>query len=231
MPVKLAVFDMAGTTVRDNNDVAKAFQKAFSVIELPISLDEINFWMGYHKPLAIQMILEKKGIEFDGEMIDAIHENFVNEMLDFYEYDPEVKAMEGAEDLFFFLKERGVLIALNTGFSREIATAIISRFQWLERGLVDDFIGSDEVPEGRPYPYMIAELKDRFKITEDDSVMKVGDTVVDIQEGKNAGCDYIISVTTVAASREELEQWEPTHIVNSLSEIPAILNEAFSIYA
>jgi phosphonatase-like hydrolase len=231
MPVKLAVFDMAGTTVRDNNDVAKAFQKAFSIIELPISLEEINPLMGYHKPTAIQMILEKKGIEFDVEMVDAIHENFVNEMLDFYEYDPEVKAMEGAEDLFFFLKEKGVLIALNTGFSRDIASAIVDRFQWLERGLVDDFIGSDEVPDGRPFPYMIAELKDRLGITEDDSVMKVGDTAVDIEEGKNAGCDYVIAVTTGAFSREDLQKWEPTHIIDSLSEIPAILNEAFSIYA
>ncbi len=96
---------------------------------------------------------------------------------------------------------------------------------------MDDFIGSDEVIEGRPFPYMIAELKDRLGITEEDSVIKIGDTVVDVQEGKNAGCDYIISVTTGAASREELAQWQPTHIVNSLSEIPAILKEAFSIYA
>jgi phosphonatase-like hydrolase len=231
MSIKLAVFDMAGTTVRDNNDVAKAFQKAFLNKNISVPTEEINPLMGYHKPTAIKMVLEKKGVAVDDELIDDIHESFVNEMLDFYEYDPEVKAMEGAEDLFFFLKERGVLIALNTGFSKDIAAAIIARFQWMERGLVDDFIGSDEVMEGRPFPYMIAELKDRLGITEEDSIMKVGDTIVDIQEGKNAGCDYIISVTTGAASRKELEQWHPTHIVNSLSEIPAILNEAFSIYA
>lgn len=231
MSIKLAVFDMAGTTVQDNNDVAKAFQKAFLSNDLTLTIEEIAPLMGYHKPTAIKMVLEKKRIAPDENLVAEIHESFVNEMLDFYEYDPEVKAMEGAEDLFFFLKERGVLIALNTGFSKDIAAAIIARFQWMERGLVDDFIGSDEVAEGRPFPYMIAELKDRLGITEEDSVIKIGDTVVDVQEGKNAGCDYIISVTTGAASQQELAQWHPTHIVNSLSEIPAILNEAFSIYA
>jgi phosphonatase-like hydrolase len=231
MALKLVVFDLAGTTVKDNNDVAKALQAAFSSNELFVNIEDINPLMGYNKPTAIQMILENKGMDFNEDLITEIHECFVNEMLDFYEYDPEVKAMDGAEDLFFFLKEKGVFIGLNTGFSREIALAIISRFQWMERGLVDDFIGSDEVPEGRPYPYMIAELKDRLGITEEDSVIKVGDTVVDVQEGKNAGCDYIISVTTGAASREELEREQPTHIVDSLFEIPAILNQAFLIYA
>ena len=152
-------------------------------------------------------------------------------MMDYYEYDANVKAMEGAEDLFFFLQERGVRVALNTGFSKDIASVIVSRFQWIERGLVDEFIGSDEVPEGRPFPYMIDELKSRLGISEEDTVLKVGDTVVDVLEGKNAGCKFIISVTTGSASREVLELWQPTHIVNSLSEIPAILTKAFSIYA
>ncbi len=148
---------MAGTTVQDNNDVAKAFQKAFLSNDLTLTIEEIAPLMGYHKPTAIKMVLEKKGLAPDENLVAEIHEIFVNEMLDFYEYDPEVKAMEGAEDLFFFLKERGVLIALNTGFSKDIAVAIIARFQWMERGLVDDFIGSDEVGEGGPFLYLYAE--------------------------------------------------------------------------
>ena len=231
MPVKLAVFDMAGTTVSDNNDVANAFQKAFLSKALSVTNAEINPLMGFHKPTAIRMILEQKGIPFDDRLITDIHESFVNEMLHFYEHDPGVQPMEGAEDLFFYLKEHGVLIALNTGFSRKIAATIINRFQWLERGLVDDFIGSDEVPEGRPHPYMIAELKNRLGLSGEDIVMKVGDTVVDIKEGRNAGCTYVISVTTGTAAREELEGHQPTHIVDALSQIPAILNKAFSIYA
>lgn len=67
-------------------------------------------------------------------------------------------------------------------------------------------------------------------ISETNKVMKVGDTVVDVLEGQNAGCDYIVAVTTGATSREELEKYRPTYIVDSLSEIPALLNTDASLY-
>ena len=224
--IDFAVFDIAGTTVADKDYVAKAFQKAFWNYEFTVEEKEVNPLMGYPKPTAIQMVLEKQGVEFDEELVKRIHEDFASEMIDFYRYSPYVKPMADTEDIFFYLKEKGVKIALNTGFSKDIAEVIVQRFQWLDRGLIDDFIASDEVEFGRPFPDMIETLKQRNQITEDNSVMKVGDTIVDILEGKNAQCKYIIAVTTGAASRKELEAYEPTHIISSLSEIPAILSQS-----
>lgn len=40
---------------------------------------------------------------------------------------------------------------------------------------------------GRPYPYMIFKNMERLKISSVEAVMKVGDTISDIREGKNAG--------------------------------------------
>ena len=158
MSIKLAVFDMAGTTVSDNNDVAKAFQKAFAENGMYITTESVNPLMGYHKPLAIQMVLEKLAVDLDAALIKKIHTDFENEMTDFYEYAPGVKPMPGAEDVFEHLKEKGIRIALNTGFSKVIAETIIQRFQWKEKGLIDDFIGSNEVKMGRPFPFMIKQL-------------------------------------------------------------------------
>jgi phosphonatase-like hydrolase len=223
MPIRLVVFDMAGTTVADDNNVAHAFQEAFRKNGIEIELEAANPLMGYHKPLAIQMLLEKSGIEFDEEFIDKIHDDFEGEMIDFYEYDSAVKPISGAEDVFEKLKERGIRIALNTGFSRSIADTIVHRFQWKEKGLVDDVIGSNEVEKGRPYPFMIGKLMERAGILDPAEVAKIGDTTVDIQEGINAGCTYVVAVTTGACERDELEKMHPTHIINHLSEIPAIL--------
>ena len=78
--------------------------------------------------------------------------------MDHYEYSPEVKAMPPAENVFLQLKEKGIRIALNTGFSRDIADVIVSRLQWKEKGLIDDYIASDEVEAGRPQPFMIQTL-------------------------------------------------------------------------
>ena len=222
MPIKLAVFDMAGTTVSDNNDVAKAFQKAFAENGVNITEETVNPLMGYHKPLAIRMVLEKLGAEFDDDFIEKIHEDFENEMIDFYEYAPEVKPMPGAEEVFEHLKEKGIRIALNTGFSKNIAETIINRFQWKERGLVDDFIGSDEVEMGRPYSFMIKQLMFNADVDDPMQVAKIGDTAVDIEEGQNAGCRYVVAVTTGAYMEDDLQKMNPTHIVNHLSELPAI---------
>lgn len=224
--IDFAVFDIAGTTVADKDFVADAFQKAFYNSGFEVTEAEVNPLMGYSKPAAIQMVLERKEIKFNDALIDKIHHDFVDDMMDFYQFSPYVKAMPDTEDVFFYLKEHGVKIALNTGFSKDIAEIIVERFQWMERGLVDDFICSDEVQKGRPFRYMIDQLKRRNAIAEDAMVMKVGDTIADILEGKNAGCQYVIAVTTGAATRDELLEHSPTHIISSLSEIPKILSQS-----
>jgi len=223
MPVKLIVLDMAGTTVSDKNFVATAFQNAFRKQDISISTEEINPLMGYEKRLAIQMMLEKYGVDFDEDMVDTIYEDFIDEMVDFYEYSPEVKPADGAEELFESLKQKSITIALNTGFPKDIADVIVNRFQWVEKGLVDDYIASDEVERGRPYPYMIEQLMSRAGVDDPLLVAKVGDTAVDIEEGKNVGCRYNIAITTGAYKTDDLRSYSPTHIVNSLLEIPSIL--------
>ncbi len=223
MSIKLAVFDMAGTTVMDRSNVALAFINAFAKHELDITEADANPLMGYHKPLAIQLMLEKLGMEPDAGLIDEIHADFEEEMIDFYEYDPVVKPMPDAEDVFLQLKEKGIRIALNTGFSKRIAETIVYRFQWKEKGLVDDFIGSNEVAMGRPYTYMISELMKRAAVEDAKDVIKIGDTPVDIEEGRNAGCQLVIAMTTGATSRDVLEASHPDHVLNQLSDIPAIL--------
>ena len=53
MSIKLVVFDIAGTTVKDNNNVSEAFQSALAKNEISVELEKINPLMGYEKKLAI----------------------------------------------------------------------------------------------------------------------------------------------------------------------------------
>jgi len=221
--IRLAVFDMAGTTIADDNYVGKAFQQAFSKNNFQIALEDFNHLMGYHKPTAIRMVLDKTGATYTDELIEKIHADFQNEMLDFYEYAPDVKPLPDTEDIFLQLKEKGVRIALNTGFSREIADTIVARFQWKERGLIDDYIASDEVEQGRPHVFMIQQLMQRSGVVDAGEVAKIGDTEVDINEGRNAGCGLVVAVTTGAYTREELEAYHPDYILDSLNELPVLL--------
>lgn len=223
--IKLAVFDMAGTTVADDNFVAKAFKNAFAINGYDITEEQVNPLMGYKKILAIKTVLDQLGEEYDQDLLNDIHIDFEGEMIEFYSLDPHVKAIKNAEKIFRELKESGIYIALNTGFPKSIADAIVDRLQWVERGLIDDYIASDEVAEGRPNPSMIKELMLRAGVGNSEEVIKIGDTTVDIEEGKNAGCAYVIAVTTGAATRDQLAAYGPTHIIDDLSELTNILQK------
>jgi phosphonatase-like hydrolase len=223
MRIKLAVFDIAGTTVLDNGFVADAFVNAFVMNGYDISLEDTHPYMGVKKIVAVRTMLERLEADFTNADVEEIHSDFVNEMIDFYEYDSSVKPFDDTEDVFRQLKEKGIRIALNTGFPKTIADTIIHRFQWKEKNLLDDYIASDEVENGRPASLMIEQLMFRAGIDDPMLVAKIGDTSVDIEEGLNAGCRYVIGVTTGTGSKDELQQYQPTHIVNSLSEILSIL--------
>jgi phosphonatase-like hydrolase len=223
MPVKLAVFDIAGTTVADDNAVSTAFKDAFGAYGFSINEEEVMPLMGYKKPLAIQIMLQKMGVEFDEELIEKIHSEFEVAMLDHYEYSPDVRPMPGAEAVMMKLKQQGIRIALNTGFSKAIADTIMTRLQWMEKGLVDDYIASDEVQEGRPKPFMILELMKRAGLVDPGEVAKIGDTEVDINEGKNAGCSVVVAVTTGAFTKDQLVPYHPDHIIDHLSQLPGLI--------
>ena len=226
MPVKLVVFDLAGTTVKDNNDVSKAFQSALSQYGYAIPLEEINPIMGYEKTEAITRMLhthEPDASKITSHLILDIHRKFVAEMIDHYSFSDSIETLPHVEETFSALRDMGIQVGINTGFSRDIAEAIVKRLQWREKDLIDHLVGSDEVPQGRPYPYMIERMMKEGDIDEATAVVKVGDTEVDIREGQNTGCRFVIAVTTGAFSKADLEPYHPTHIIDDIAELLEII--------
>lgn len=227
MSIKLIVFDIAGTTVQDEESVMLAFQSTLKKHGYDIPLKEVAPLMGYKKIDAIRILLENNepdaGIATD-EFIAAIHDDFVQQMVEFYQTSPNIAAFPHTEATFTTLHNKGIKVGVNTGFPRIIANAVLNRLKWEEKGLVDFVITSDEVEYGRPYPFMIQKLMAESGITDPLEVAKVGDTEVDIHEGQNAGCKYVIGVTTGAFTREELEPYNPTHIIDDIADVIDIIN-------
>ena len=225
MSIELVVFDMAGTTVKDKNFVGVAFQNAMKSYGYQIAIENINPIMGYEKPVAIRMMLEKHESDkqkITDQLLDVIHTEFVDSMIRFYETSDDIVPLPNVEETFGILRDAGVKIALDTGFSRNIADVIISRLGWEDK--VDFMVASDEVENGRPFPDMIEKIKAALDISSSEFIAKVGDTEVDINEGINSGCKYIIGVTTGAFTREELLPYNPTHIIDNISEVISIIS-------
>lgn len=221
MKFKLVVFDLAGTTVKDNRDVHRVLQKALSKHDVQITLEDANDVMGLPKPIAIRMLLNKryKGTATSDQWVEEIHQLFVSEMIWFYQTHPSVGEKEGVTETFKKLKALGIKVAVDTGFSRPITQPLLRRLGWVSNNLIDCSVTSDEVKRGRPHPDMIFEAMKQTGVTDSRLVMKVGDTASDIQEGKAAGCGLTVGVTTGAFSAEALTQEEPSRLIQAIPEI------------
>jgi len=228
MPIKLVVFDLAGTTVKDDHDVSKAFQAALKKSNYEVPIELIDPLMGYEKNLAIKQILrlhQHNDAKITATLVTKIHKDFVQLMIDHYRDDDVIEPLPHVEETFAKLHELGVQVGINTGFSRDIADTIVKRLQWVEKGLIDHVVGSDEVDLGRPHPYMIQKMMVEGGIERPKEVAKVGDTEVDVREGQNAGCRYIIGVTTGTFSRQQLEPYNPTHIIDDIAKVIDIIKQ------
>jgi phosphonatase-like hydrolase len=222
MEIKLFVFDLAGTTIHDNDDVNFVLRYTLEKEGIKVSRKEVNDVMGYPKPVAIKMLFEMKGKKFNGadqDYLISVYQKFSRSMITHYRENPEVREKTGVTETFRFLRGNNIKIGLDTGFSREITDAIFSRLGWEAGRHFDVSVTSDEVPNGRPHPDMIFRCMKQTGVTDAGHVAKVGDTVSDLLQGKAAGCGLIIGVTTGACSAQELKNFPHHHLIKELPEI------------
>jgi phosphonatase-like hydrolase len=223
MKPSLVVFDIAGTTVVDPDVVNTCLRRALLSHHVDVTRNDVNAYMGISKPLAIRELAERSlGRPLSDEEVEVIFQDFRMAMLDYYTNDEGVHEVDGATDLFKKLKEQGIKVALDTGFDREIADAVIDRMGWND-SLLDATVTSDEVEKGRPHPDMVFRLMRDLGIESSEDVAKVGDTPSDLQEGQASGCGFVIGVTSGTHTAEELARYPHTHLVASLGEIEGIV--------
>ncbi|GCE31008.1 phosphonoacetaldehyde hydrolase [Dictyobacter alpinus] len=224
-PIQLVVFDMAGTTVDDTgNRVLTCLIEAARIHELPGTPDELNALMGMNKREVFEMLTEQKL----GETSDTSRHMAQEALATFVElmkeaYAQNVAAIAGAEETFAFLKERGIKIALDTGFDAVIGGIILERLNWLDR-YVDCAIFSSDVSRGRPAPFMIFRAMEQLDIQDVRQVMKLGDSPADMDEGSNAGCGEVIGVLSGAHTAETLGRQRHTRIIASVADLPALFS-------
>ena len=97
-----------------------------------------------------------------------------------------------------------VKVVLNTGYDHKTAKSLLNKLGWVPGEQIDALITADDVVKGRPSSEMIDKAMEMFKISESENVLKAGDSVIDIEEGKNANCGWTIGVLTGAQTREQL---------------------------
>jgi len=223
----MVVFDMAGTTVQDNNEVEKCFQEAINNSGLEVSHSEINAMMGWSKIKVFETLWHK---HLKGEPEDSIHQeiektySYFKTILENHYLSNPVLPTIGTLEIFEFLKSKDITIALNTGFYRTVTDIIINRLAWgKSSNIIDCSVASDEVSAGRPAPFMIFKAMEVCGVTDVRRVIKIGDTPSDLGEGKNAGCKYTFGITNGTHSREQLEVLQHDGLFEEMSAFKSFM--------
>lgn len=213
---QLVVADLAGTTVDYGSRApAGAFVELFNRFGLNATEAQAREPMGMHKRDHIRHMcnipaLAARWKEIYGRPCD---ENDVEAM--FNEFIPLQLAclgnyagiIPGAAQAVRELRTRGIKVAATTGYNREMTDLVLAGLA--QQGYAPDAAYcAEEVNAGRPAPWMIYRCMEALGVFPPEAVVKIGDTVADIESGLNAGCWSVGVVKTgnmLGLSEEEVQ--------------------------
>jgi len=214
-PVRLLLFDIAGTLIADDARVLRIYREMIADHRLtPRTHAWLLATMGRAKREVFRMMLEPAGAP-EGDIprrafglpesdcartIAALEEEFERRLWSDLDARPPA-LLPGAARAVAALSARGITTGYTTGFSRRTAERLLA-----ETGLhLEVGAASDEVAQGRPAPDLIFLAMRRASVTNPAEVGVCGDTPGDLEAGARAGCALIVGVLNGTHDRAGLE--------------------------
>ncbi len=218
--IRLAVLDLAGTTVRDDGAVEAAFVEALrqagagpDTEGFPHRLEYLRTSMGRSKIEVFRELL--------GDETGAWHANEAFEAA----YGAGLAAggaepIPGAVEAIAKLRAGGVQVCLTTGFSAKTLDALLDALAWHDR--VDLALCPSPSVRGRPYPDLVLAAVLALGVDDVRDVAVAGDTANDLLAGTRAGASVVAGVLTGAHGRSELAAVPHTHLLDSIADLPPL---------
>ncbi|MHC4810883.1 MAG: HAD family hydrolase [Planctomycetota bacterium] len=208
-PIRLMLFDIAGTLMRDTGRTPAAYRAVLEDAGLEADEAWIRRRIGMRKTTVFAELLAAAGrSESEAE---SLAEAFDAVFLDDLDRTPPER-LPGAAESWDAMRAAGVLVGWISGFSREVGDACIRGL-----GLTPDVaVGSDEVAEGRPAPDLVQMAMRRTGVADPRTVAVCGDTPRDLECGTAAECGLVVGVGHGTHQLEELAGWPHTHLVPDL---------------
>ncbi|MFD7983331.1 phosphonatase-like hydrolase [Kitasatospora indigofera] len=219
--IRLAVLDMAGTTVADDGLVEQAFEQAAAGqgvaaggAEHERMLAHVRATMGESKITVFRHLF---GDEGRAQAANRAFETAYHDLVD----DGRCRALPGAAETVAELRGAGIKVALTTGFSRVTQDRILAALGWQD--LADLTLCPADAGRGRPHPDMVLTALLRTGTDAVQQVAVVGDTGYDMLTGRHAGAGVVAGVLTGAHREDRLLAGGATHLLPSIAGLPALL--------
>jgi len=220
-PVRVAVLDMAGTTLSDDGLVTAAARAAFDAVGIGPDhpdagrhLAEFDRRMGQAKDAVFLDLLGDEALvapameAFEASYLEAVG-------------DGAAQPLPGADETLRRLRDLGVRTCLTTGFPVAIQEALVERVGWAD--VVDLWLAPVEGLRGRPFPDLVLTAAVRLEADDVREVAVVGDTTNDLVAGTRAGAGVVAGVLSGAHGRAALEAAPHTHVLDTVVEFADVV--------
>ncbi len=194
-PIKLVVFDWAGTAV-DHGCVAplQAFVELFARHGVQVSPAQARAPMGLDKGDHIRAMLadpdiralwrQAHGRNWTEDDFHSLYQRFQTLQLEIIDHHSGI--VPHLLETVASLRAQGIRVGATTGYFKEAADRVAAAAR--RAGYEPECsVCAPEVSAGRPAPWMLFRVMERLNVYPPAAVVKIGDTVPDIGEGRSAG--------------------------------------------
>lgn len=217
--ITMLVCDMAGTILKENGTIYKTLFNTLNNMNYPVTKQDKKYWQGKDKFKVLETHISRFELEDHYKIKTNIAKQLLMKELDKEYFENNgIKLIDPNLPLFFEkLRLHNIKIALNTGYPEDFQKKLIDKFD-LDL-YIEDSISSEKLKYGRPYPFMIHRLMENSEVENVANVAKIGDTINDMKEGKNAGCGLVIGVLSGDHTKRELKKAGADIVIDNIMNL------------
>ncbi len=235
--IQAVVLDWAGTAVDYGcMGPVRVITMAFQRFGISISAADVRQFMGLMKKEHIRRICEIPAVAarwkekygwYPGKAdIEDIY--LETERLMFTCLAEHADPIPGLLDFVREAHARSIKIGSSTGYTRPMMDVLVPAA--LQKGYMPDVvICSSDVPAGRPYPWMCYLNAIQLNVYPMSTIVKIGDSISDVHEGRNAGM-WTIGLTRsgneLGLSEAETQALDPEELSLQLAAIEDRMRKA-----
>lgn len=209
------LFDLDGTIINTNELIFQSLEYALdTVLHQKVSREILRTTFG----LPLQQIMQ----DFGGEQAQELRDAFVQYS---HAHENHIFLFPYVVETLQQLKDMHIKTAIVTSRLRQSALRDLNQFDLVS--YFDAIITPERSVHHKPHPEPAQKAMEQLQLLPEQTIM-VGDSHLDLQCGKQAGCQTA-AVRYSVFPLEELLHYQPNYVLNHLQELIPILQQNFSL--